>query len=262
MGRRKKHEEGHVNHERWLITYSDLITLLMIFFIIMYASSNVDAKKFKAVSDSFRVALGDGSSSSGNNVISSDIPLNINEMPQEVKDEMAKAAAEAKAEAVEKNKLTEVKGKIDSLLEGSGLQASVGTVIEERGLVVSLKDTVLFDSGSADVKGDRIVTITEIGKILNSIDNYVRIEGHTDNVPIYTSRFHSNWELSALRAVSVKEILSKNGGVNESKLSVLGYGEFRPLADNSSEEGKAKNRRVDIIIMDSKFNQVENNKKK
>jgi len=262
MGRRKKREEGHVNHERWLITYSDLITLLMIFFIIMYASSNVDAKKFKAVSDSFRVALGDGSSSSGNNVISSDIPLNINEMPQEVKDEMAKAAAEAKAEAVEKNKLTEVKGKIDSLLEGSGLQASVGTVIEERGLVVSLKDTVLFDSGSADVKGDRIVTITEIGKILNSIDNYVRIEGHTDNVPIYTSRFHSNWELSALRAVSVKEILSKNGGVNESKLSVLGYGEFRPLADNSSEEGKAKNRRVDIIIMDSKFNQVENNKKK
>jgi len=261
MARKKKHEEGHVNHERWLITYSDLITLLMIFFIIMYASSNVDAKKFKVVSESFRVALGDGSSASGNNVISSDNPININDMPQDVKDELAKAAAEAKAEAAEKDKLTEVKGKIDSLLQGTGLQTSVGTVIEERGLVVSLKDTVLFDSGSSEVKTDRIATITEIGKILNTIDNYVRIEGHTDDVPIKGGLFKTNWELSVVRATTVTRMLIDQANVNEARLSALGYGQNRPIAANTTEEGKAKNRRVDIVVMDSKFNQVENNKK-
>ena len=261
MARKKKHEEGHVNHERWLITYSDLITLLMIFFIIMYSSSNVDKKKYAQMAQSLSAALGEGSSSNGANVISSDTPLNINDMPQEVKDEMAKAAAEAKAEAAEKNKLTEVKGKIDSLLQGTGLQTSVGTVIEERGLVVSLKDTVLFDSGSAEVKAERAATITEIGKILNTIDNYVRIEGHTDDVPIKGGLFKTNWELSVVRATTVTRMLIDNGGVNEARLSALGYGQNRPIADNSTEEGKGKNRRVDIVVMDSKFNQVENNKK-
>jgi chemotaxis protein MotB len=245
----KKRVEKHVNHERWLLTYSDLITLLMIFFVVMYASSTVDTNKYKQMSDSFRMSLGSGASPSGKNVITSDTPVNL-----DVEAEKIKAAAEA-------TKLIEVKKEVDKFLKGNGMEGSVSTNIEDRGLVISLKDTVIFDNAQADIKSEIKPRLIELGKFLNQLDNFVRVEGHTDSVAMHSYQFDSNWELSAVRATNVIKMLIAESGVVPKRLSAVGYGEFRPVGDNNTEAGRSKNRRVDIIIMDNKFNQVENNKK-
>ena len=140
------------------------------------------------------------------------------------------------------------------------MKDSVNTQIDERGLVVSLNDTLFFDSGRAEIKPESQKKIIEIGKILNQLGNYMRVEGHTDNVPISNGEFSSNWKLSCARAANVTEFFISNCGIQPQKLSAVGYGEYRPIADNSTEEGRAKNRRVDIIIVNSKFNKIENNK--
>ena len=243
----KKRVEKHANHERWLLTYSDLITLLMIFFVVMYASSNVDTNKYRQISDSFRMALGSGASPSGNNVITSDTPVNL-----DIEVERIKAAAET-------TKLNDVKEKVDSFVKSSGMTGTVSTNIDDRGLVISLKNTVIFDNGEADIKPDIRPKLVQLGKYLNQLNNFVRVEGHTDNVPMHSYLFDSNWELSATRATNVVKMFILESAVVPRRLSAVGYGEFRPVGDNSLEVGRSSNRRVDIIIMDTKFNQVENN---
>lgn len=245
---KKKKAEGHNNSERWLLTYSDLITLLMIFFVVMYALSNVDVAKYKQISESLRVAMGGGKTIIGSedtaNVSSEIKPINDNQTSE-----------------TEKAKMEELKKSVDKYLQQNGLSESVSTKIDERGLVVSINDTLFFDTGKADIKPEFAKKLIEIGKILNQINNYVRIEGHTDNVPIKTSEYNSNWQLSAARAANVTELLVNQAGIAPQKLSAIGYGEFRPISDNTSEAGKAKNRRVDIIIINSKYNEMENNQK-
>jgi chemotaxis protein MotB len=139
------------------------------------------------------------------------------------------------------------------------MSKNVSTSIDERGLVISMNDTLLFDTGKADIRPEFQQELTEMGKILNQLGNYIRIEGHTDNVPISNDEYSSNWKLSCDRASNVTEFLIMKSGIQPQKLSAIGYGEYRPIADNSSEAGKAKNRRVDIIILNSKFNAVEDN---
>lgn len=249
----KKRVEKHANHERWLLTYSDLITLLMIFFVVMYASSNIDTNKYKQISDSFRIALGSGSSPSGNNVITSDTSGNLDAVAN-----MNMAAQKIKA-AEETSKLNDVKKKVDNFVKQNGMEGNVSTNIEDRGLVISLKDTVIFDNAKADIKPEIKPRLIELGKFLNQIDNFVRVEGHTDSVAMHSYQFDSNWELSSARATNVIKMLITQSGVIPKRLSAVGYGEFRPVADNKTELGRSRNRRVDIIIMDIKFNQVENN---
>lgn len=239
-------EETPENHERWLLTYADLITLLMIFFVVMYAMSNVDAKKYSALSNSLTNAL-DGSTG--------------------MLDNQGKSIAEPLKEpnqstTGEQNKLKEVQKQLEQYLEKNNLQKEVTMAVEERGLVISLKDTLVFDIGQAVVRTETQNKIIEIGKILNQLQNYIRIEGHTDNIPIHNANFNSNWELSAIRATNVTQLLINYSYIAPQRLAAVGYGEFRPIVDNSTEAGRIKNRRVDIIILNSKFNQVENNNKK
>jgi chemotaxis protein MotB len=238
---KKRKEEEHENSERWLLTYSDLITLLMIFFVVMYALSNVDADKYKKISASLSVAFGNGKS-----IIGNDNSIGIDQ-----------SATKMDTQPVEENKLEEVKKKVDSYLKQNGMNGTVATNIDERGLVVSINDTVFFDSGSADIKPDSEKKLIDIAKILNQVGNYIRVEGHTDNVPISSYRFPSNWQLSADRAANVTELLISAAGIPPQKMSAVGYGEFRSVADNSTEAGRSKNRRVDIIIVNSKFNPME-----
>ncbi len=139
------------------------------------------------------------------------------------------------------------------------MKGSTSTEIDERGLVVSLNDTLFFDTGRAEVRADSQGKLIEIAKILNQVGNNMRIEGHTDNVPIKNEQFASNWQLSCARAANVTQLLIDNSGIDPQKLSAVGYGQYKPVLDNSTEEGRARNRRVDIIIVNSKFNKMENN---
>ena len=248
----KKREEKEANHERWLLTYSDLITLLMIFFVIMYASSNVSASKYKAVSDSFKIALG-----GGRTLIGQEQGADINASNNVENSSTSKDNKELS----EENKLMNLKENVDNYLQSAGMNASISTSIEERGLVISLKDSIIFDSGKAEIKSDYKKKLVDLGSILNKMDSYIRVEGHTDNVPINNNKFNSNWQLSVIRATNVTELLIEEAHIAPKRLSSVGYGEFRPVANNTTEQGRSQNRRVDIVLINSKYNEIENNKK-
>lgn len=242
------------NNERWLLTYSDLITLLMVLFVILYASSNVDTGKYKQLATSFRDALNITPSGGEVGIIEGDV---IN---SDFSDDVATDSPEDESDSIvitEQQKLEQVKAEVDNLIAQSGLNSRVVTKIEERGLVISFTDSIFFDSGTADVKEDYKRQLIEISRVLNKIDNYIRVEGHTDNVAIKTNLFNSNWQLSAVRAANVVEIFINQCGINSNKLSAIGYGEFRPIQTNDTEAGRAANRRVDIVILNSKSNQAE-----
>lgn len=240
----KKGEEKEPNHERWLLTYSDLITLLMIFFVILYAGSNVDASKYKALSESFAVSFGGGKSIIGSsNAGSAD-----------------EASRPVQTKVVEIDQMESTKEQLDKYLKENNLDGSVSTKVEDRGLVITLKDSLLFDSGKADLKPESIAKLNSMGKILSKMNNFIRVEGNTDNQPIKNAQFNSNWQLSVIRATNVVELLINNCGISSDKLSAIGYGEFRPIASNSTEDGRIKNRRVDIVILNSKLNNSENKK--
>lgn len=242
MKKRRKKDEGHPNHERWLLSYVDFITVLMIFFIVMYAMSTVDATKYQKLSQSLNDALGGGKS-----LIGSELP------PISVGDPNAMP---------EVKQMEDIKAKVDEYLKENGLAGKVNTNIDERGLVISLQDTVLFASGSDKVEDSQRVIISKIGAILKDTSNYIRVEGHTDNVPIRNAKFSSNWMLSSARSCNVVEVLITDSKISETRLSSLGYGEHRPIADNATVEGKAKNRRVDVIVLNSKYNETEHNTNK
>lgn len=233
------------NGERWLLTYSDLITLLMIFFVIMYASSNIDKTKYKQIASSFQNAFTGG----GKNPVGEDGSKVID------KDSVPAPLV------TEEQKLNDVKEKIDKDIKENNLTGEVSTKIEERGLVISFKDEMLFKSGDASIRKSSVNDLKKIAEGLSKIPNYIRVEGHTDNVPISNSMYSSNWQLSSVRAANVAQFISDNSGINPSKLSAIGYGENRPIADNKSEDGRLKNRRVDIVILSSKLNDSEDLKK-
>lgn len=245
MHKRKKYEEEeeHENHERWLLSYADFITLLMIFFIIMYAMSNLDKGKYEKLTTALNQAMGDGSS---------------------IADTGSKMGGEIGNGLSEDEKLKKVKENLDKYLKDNNLSGGVSTTIEKRGLVVSFKDSLFFDSGKAEVRPEQVDKFIKICEIINksiASDSYIRVEGHTDSVPMHNEIYKSNWDLSVMRASNVLQILINKAGIKPERVSATGYGEYRPKVDNSTAEGKSTNRRVDILIMNSQFNEVENNKK-
>ena len=243
MKRVKKEKD---NSERWMLSYLDFITLLMIFFLMLYAISNVDSNKSKALANSLKVGFNSGN---GQNVIA--VSDNSDATPVVVDEESQVAEAE---------KLADVKKKVDELVNNSELKGSVTTSIQERGLLISFNDSVFFNSGEANIKSDWQSKLKSISKVLNEIDNYIRVEGHTDNVAINTDYFHSNWQLSSVRAANVVEFLITQGGVSPGRLSSVGYGEYRPIKSNDTEDGKSSNRRVDILILNTNLNNSETSK--
>lgn len=245
---RKKEPEKEGNSERWLVTYSDFLTLLLVFFIIMYSMGQTDATKYKAVASSMNSALGSGS---GNNIIgTSDGTVGVDQ-------NWAPADTVVVQQNAEDVKLQDVQANVQKYLDQSGLKDSVSTDIEDRGLVISIKDALFFESGKADVNTSYEAKLIAIGKILNKIDNYIVVEGNTDTVPISNSSYKDNLDLASERANNVMRILVANSGIKPSRIASRSNGEYRPIADNSTDSGKAKNRRVDILILNSKFNIVE-----
>ena len=229
--RRKRGEEEHENHERWLLTYADLITLLLAFFIMMYTFSKQDAQKYEEVTSHLRTIFSGGTTalnqgSSTKPVINSIIP----------------------AETINSEIRKQLEEEIKNVAPLDSQDQSFTVFVDERGIVVKALDKTFFDEGKADLKENAKNTLTNIIPILKKVNRYVRIEGHTDNVPIATRDFKSNWELSVRRATEVVQFIVEKGNFSPDKISAAGYAEYRPLIPNTSPENRARNRRIEIII--------------
>ena len=151
----------------------------------------------------------------------------------------------------EAQKLSDLKSDVDSILAQSGVGTSVQTNIEERGLVITFSDSVFFESGQAAIRPELRGTVDKLAVSLKAMNNLIRVEGHTDNVPVKNSNFSSNWQLSAVRAANVVQYLIEVDGLPPTKLSAGGYGEYKPIAPNDTDAGRSKNRRIDIVIINS-----------
>ncbi|ADZ85612.1 flagellar motor protein MotB [Cellulosilyticum lentocellum] len=232
MAKKKPKKE---NSERWLLTYSDLITLLMIFFVVMYSMSNVDSKKYEELAGSLSNSLGilqGGVGMSNANAAGTDSSIPFHQTI---------SASQ------------EIQTKLKDYLETHDLTEQVSLHVEPQGLTLSFDDNILFDSGKADIQSAYKKNLLEICDILKTFTNDVVVEGHTDNLPIHTSQFSSNWELASIRAINVVHLFIDEGKLPASKLSAISYGEYRPIASNDTPEGRAKNRRIDIILLSSTF---------
>jgi len=260
MSRKREHEAEKENGERWLLTYSDLITLLMIFFVVLYSMSKVDVQKFQAVAESLNRALSGGTPAKIELSTSPTGPAVILPGSQYKATNPATRATNINASQengdIEKMSIDAIKAKLDKFAADNGIQTKLITSIEERGLVVSIQETLLFESGSAEITARARDILEKITTVLASAPNQIKVEGHTDNLPIHTPQFASNWELSVIRSTNVVQILQRDG-ITPDRLSATGYGEYRPLSSNDTDAGRAKNRRIDLVILRSKYDVTE-----
>jgi chemotaxis protein MotB len=244
MSRKKKHE--HVNHERWLVSYADFITLLFAFFVVLFASSQADKKKQLKISEAMQSAftpLAVFEAHSKKPPLTEDNNVAINVTP-------AALALPLPSVKVDTNDETEQRlKKLFAAQEASGgiPPGSVSFTNTEEGLVISLHEIGFFASGSAEVRPSSIAVLSGLAVALPH--GPFRIEGHTDNVPIHTAQFATNWELSTARSTAIARLLLQHPNINPADLSAAGYAEFHPIADNATESGRTQNRRVDIILL-------------
>ena len=257
MGRpkRKKTHEKEPNLERWLVSYADFITLLFAVFVMLYAMSIVDQKKMEEVQASIQ------SSFSGPQTLTPALKVIGNKdfglIPEAVEPPVPVQSQDEATAAAEAQEFSQIKNDIQNNLQEYGAKNEVQLTVNERGLVISLKEAGFFPSGTAKVQPDALPLLDKIAISISRYANTLRIEGHTDNVAINSPAFPSNWELSTARANSIVHYLIEKHGFKGAKLSVTGYAEYRPIADNASEEGRKLNRRVDIVMLSSKGAQGE-----
>jgi len=241
---RKKHQP-HPNHERWLVSYADFITLLFAFFVVMFATAQTDNAKARAVSESVKKALSGDSFKSAFSMLlggtgdvtgqgkaarpgSGGPKLNVGDHSGLTLDELMPILSKA--------------------LQQEIMNGRLSLSMTSRGLTISFTQAALFPSGGDDIETDSYPTIQTIATAMNKVRNPARAEGHTDSIPIHNPRFRSNWELSAARSIALVELLIQNGVARE-RLSIAGYADTAPINSNDTEEGRRKNRRVDIVIL-------------
>ncbi|WP_049721788.1 flagellar motor protein MotD [Gilvimarinus polysaccharolyticus] len=231
---RRRPRDLTVNHERWLVSYADFITLLFAFFVVMYSISQVNESKYRVLSstltDAFDSSPRTAHSKLGTGQHNTAVPPIPNTPLGDHKGNLDQLEAAFKSEFAE-------------LIDDQLMQVSSN----EMWLQVELRDSILFSSGSADVSNAAREIFTRVAEIISSVDNPVQIEGFTDNVPIQTSRYPSNWELSAARAAAIVKWLI-DAGVGPARLAAVGYGKYQPVASNDTADGRTKNRRVAIMI--------------
>ena len=244
MSRRRA--EPHVNHERWLVSYADFITLLFAFFVVMFASAQADHGKASRVSESVRKALEEGQ-----------VKAAVAAILGGAKDDRGKGNAMMRGpggsqpvpRAVPPPDLAASQETLRATLREEIAKGQLRVSMERRGLVVSLREAAYFASGGDAVYPGTYSSIEKIAHAIAALPSRVRLEGHTDSLPIHNSRFHSNWELSAARSIAMLELLSSRFEIPPQRLAVAGYADTVPLESNDSEEGRAHNRRVDIVIL-------------
>ena len=232
--RLRRRSAGNENVERWLLTYADLITLLLAFFIVMYSMSSMDDRKFGRMATAFSGVL-HGEESARARVVAPGAGGNIPDYEE----------------------LLALREQIEAVVEAQQLKDKIATMQDERGLVIRVMDQAAFDPGSADLKPRMFAILDLLASQVSVMDNHVRVEGHTDNRPISTIQFPSNWELSTARATRVVRYLVEEQQLDPRRISALGYGPYRPVADNADPAGRARNRRVDLIVLVDRKNEPE-----
>lgn len=263
MRRSKKFEIERENHDRWLVSYADFITLLFAFFVVMYAVSAVNQNKYKQLASSLESAFGSskieqieqkeqleggnpGNGKSGN----------TDEVRPEAEQRMGHSFIKPFAAVKERNEkwrrereaMTAMALDVSEALSPLIDQGMVRVLQNNRGIRIDIESSVLFAPGSADLEVSALQPLLEVAGLLAGKPNAIQVEGHTDDVPIRNYLFYSNWELSAVRASSVVRLLVQNG-IAEQRLSAVGYGSAQPLGDNATEKGRAQNRRVSIMVL-------------
>lgn len=258
MPKKAKHEK-EPNLERWLVSYADFITLLFAVFVVLYAMSQTDKQKVEEVAKSVREAFGmvETSSTPAMNTIESTDIAAVPTAEQRFNQEFVEQKNNSSNPYATSKEFEQIKKEIAGILSLTGNRDKVKLVVNKRGLIISVKEAGFFSSGSAAIQAKANPLLEEIGKSIMKYSNDVRIEGHTDNVPIISGTFRSNWELSTARSASILHYFIDNVHFPPQRLSAVGYGEFRPIADNSTESGRAKNRRVDIVLLSKEAQQGE-----
>lgn len=232
MSKKKQHHEEHVD-EAWLLPYSDMLTLLLALFIVMFALGQTDKAKFTAMAKEFNVIFAGGSG-----VMHADGKSVVPMENSGVSDSQ-----------LEDDKMSQIKEMLEKEIKEEGYTDKIKVDLNGEGLGISIQDVVLFNSGEADVLKDVSPVILKISNMLHGLDNQIKVAGYTDNVPISNGKFRSNWDLSAMRAINVMNYMVSSGGINEDKVSIQAYGEHMPKTTNSTEQGKAQNRRVEIFVV-------------
>jgi chemotaxis protein MotB len=251
MSRRRK-KQAHVNHERWLVSYADFITLLFAFFVVLYSTSQMDNKKVVQVSAAIHGAFQELGAFPG----SSGATLRVEAAPpvqvQPILDRPPMTgilngdAAGGGGTGVDVDRL---RRELEEALGDQIKRHEIEMHLTPEGLVVSLREVGFFNSGTAELLEDGQAPLGRIASILNAKGFQIRVEGHTDNVPIHTPQFKSNWELSTARATEVVALLVERYGFDPMQVSAAGYSQYRPVASNDAEEGRKTNRRVDLVVV-------------
>ncbi len=248
---RRVRVKAHENHERWLISYADFITLLFAFFVVMFASSHADKNKAKEVSASVKEAIEQG------RMPKALMDLMGRKRPPETNDPK-KAAAISSPELLRQDPalaaIAELVPSLESLTGALAKEIAAGKVsinMEPRGLVVSLKEAAFFPPAGDTIQPEAFAIIGKIAASALRLPNKILLEGHTDSTPIRNGRFRSNWDLSAARAIAMLNVMADEFAVPRERMSVSGYAENVPVAGNESAEGRQKNRRVDVVFLNA-----------
>jgi chemotaxis protein MotB len=238
MSARRRRERGTgPSKDRWVIPYADFVTLLFAFFTALYAVTSADPGKLPTVAAAMReaVAGGPGVLEGGPKPIDPPAPPPHAEQPQR----------------------DSIRDAIERELQDDLAAKRLELIADRRGLVLAIPEAFSFDNGRADLSPQAASLMSRVGKVLQGVPNGVRVEGHTDNTPMRTSRFSSNWDLSTARATTVVAFFVSTAGIQADRLSAAGYSEFHPRADNATAEGRARNRRVDIVILNEATESAE-----
>lgn len=246
MVRRRRNglDEEDLSRDRWLVSYADFITLMFAFFVVMYAISSINEGKYRVLSESLTAIFVEQPRSERNQ------PQALPSVPvEQIKEELPEVQPLVEPEAVEplNETLDAVQRRLEISLELFKDQDLVDIDRKDDRIEVRMKSKMLFGSGSSRLSNAILRVLRDVARILQPLENPIQVEGHTDDVPISTAEFPSNWELSAARAASVVHFFTRVG-VPGDRLTALAYGEHKPLVDNDSEEGRASNRRVTLVI--------------
>ncbi|KGX89143.1 flagellar motor protein MotS [Pontibacillus litoralis] len=252
----KKPNRQEKGAPKWMVTYSDLMTLILVFFILLFSMSQIDAEKFKAVAESFQQrAVFDFYPS----IVEFENPAEEAEGQQDSNqqtndlEEMPSVSEQEEQEAQNKESMDQLVQEVDEFLKENDLEDVISAIQTDRGVVLRLQEQILFETGEANIISSGEPFLNKVGELLTNIPNHVKVEGHTDERSISTYRYPSNWELSTARAGSVIRYIVNNHDVDSSRFTATGYAATRPIAPNDSEKNWQKNRRVEIVILDPEY---------